>query len=67
MSLSWLSFLCFIVLFAASLYVLSGIDWSKFFKNQDPARNALLLLLLSIALAYLCTQGLLSITVYNHL
>lgn len=67
MSLSWLQLLCFIACFIASFYVLSGMKLSRLFGEQDRSRTILLTFLLSLSLAYLATQAILFLTVYNHL
>lgn len=55
--------LCFIV----SFYALSCFRFDQFCDVRKPVKVQLLLLLLSMALAYLVAQFLLAMTIYNGL
>lgn len=57
----------YLVCFVASLYALSGVQFDKFIYVRQPIKAQVLLLLLAMALAYLCGTLILELTVYNGL
>ncbi len=57
----------FIVFFAAGFYALSCVRFEKLCKTDQPQKIYLLMFLLSFMFAYLCTEGLMLLTVYNGL
>lgn len=65
MTYSILQYLIFLCMFAASFYALGSVQFEKFCRVTRPARIYVLLFLLSLIMAYLATQAVLSLTVYN--
>lgn len=55
--------LCFLV----SLFALSGVRFERFVNVRQPMKAQVLLLVLAMALAYLCGSFLLELTIYNGL
>ena len=55
--------LCFLV----SLFALSGVRFDRFVNVRQPMKAQVLLLVLAMALAYLCGSFLLELTIYNGL
>lgn len=55
----------FFLFFGVSFYGLTSIKFEKFCKTDNPQKIYVLLFLFSFALAYLCTQAVLLLTVYN--
>ena len=55
--------LCFLV----SLFALSGVRFDRFVNVRQPMKAQVLLLVLAMALAYLCGSLLLELTIYNGL
>lgn len=60
-------FFVFLLCFGLSLYALSGVQFDKFVNVKQPNKAVALLFLLSLALAYLTSQALLELTVFNGL
>lgn len=59
--------LVFFCLFALSFYAVSCIRFEKICKVNNPVKVQVLMFLISFIMAYLETQSLLSLTVYNGL
>lgn len=55
-------FFCF---FGLSFYALSAVRFDKFFKTADKQKFYILMFLLSVSLAWLASQALLSFTIYG--
>ncbi|MCF0258522.1 MAG: DUF1146 domain-containing protein [Erysipelotrichaceae bacterium] len=66
-TLPYVQLIVFFVLFGISFYALSCVKFDKFCKIDPPARVYVLLFLLSLILAYLSSQAILSLTVFNGL
>lgn len=62
---SILQYVIFLVCFAASFYALSNVQFEKFCKVSQPVKIYVLLFLLSLIMAYLSCQAILSLTVLN--
>ncbi|EOS59531.1 hypothetical protein C815_02114 [Firmicutes bacterium M10-2] len=65
MSYSVLKFLIFLVCFGASFYACSAVQFEKFMKVHQPRKVVVMLFLISLALAYLTSQAVLELTIYN--
>lgn len=65
MTYAVLKFCVFLVCFGASFYALSAVRFDKLMKVYQPRKAIVMLFLLSLALAYLCTQAILELTIYN--
>lgn len=65
MTYSITQYLIFVVCFGASFYALSSVQFEKFCKVQQPVKIYVLLFLLSLIMAYLASQAILSLTVLN--
>lgn len=65
MTYSILKYLIFILCFGFSFYALSGVQFDKFVSVKQPGKAMALLFLLSFVLAYLASQGVLQLTIYN--
>lgn len=55
----------FLACFAASFYCLSALKFETFYRHPDRQRSVVLLFLLSLSLAWLSSQAILSLTIYN--
>lgn len=62
---SILQYALFLACFAASFYALSNVQFEKFCRVQQPGKIYVLLFLLSLIMAYLASQAILSLTVFN--
>ncbi len=51
------------VFFAASFYALSCVDFSKFCRITNMAKVNLLVFLLTLAMAFLCTEAVMTLTI----
>ncbi len=67
MKFSVLQLVVFFLFFGVSFYALSSVRFEKFCKTDNPQKIYILLFLLSLMFAYLCTEAVLMITVYNGL
>lgn len=59
--------LVFFAFFGVSFYAVSCIRFDKFCRVVPPVKVQLLMFLLSLCLAYLATQAVLDLTVFNGL
>lgn len=57
----------YLISFAVSVYALSGVKFDRFVNVRVPMKAQVLLLLLSMSLAYLCGSFLLELTIFNGL
>lgn len=57
----------YLLSFAVSVYALSGVKFDRFVNVRQPMKAQVLLLLLSMSLAYLCGSLLLELTIFNGL
>ena len=57
----------YLLSFAVSVYALSGVKFDRFVNVRQPMKAQVLLLLLSMSLAYLCGSCLLELTIFNGL
>lgn len=64
---SLINYIVFFACFGLSFYALSVIKFEGFCKVKQPGKVTLLMFLLSLALAYLSSQAILSLTIYNGL
>ncbi len=62
MSYSVLKFVIFLVCFGVSFYACSAIEFQKFMKVREPRK---VVFLLSLSLAYVASQAILELTIYN--
>lgn len=62
---SVLSYLLFVACFAASFYALSSVRFEVICKVRQPMKIYMLLFLLSLIMAYLASQAILSLTLFN--
>lgn len=67
MAYSILKYLLFVVCFGASFYAISSIQFDKICNVRQPRRVIVLMFILSFVLAYLATQAILDLTIYNGL
>lgn len=67
MANSLIEIVLYIICFALSFYAISSIRFDAFCHVKKPQKVTLLMFLISLALAYLCTQAILSLTIYNGL
>ena len=58
-------FVIFLLCFGLSFYALSGIQFDKFVSVKQPMKAMVLLFLLALVLAYLTTQAILELTIFN--
>ncbi len=65
MTYSVLRYALFVACFAASFYACSCIRFEVICKTREPVKVYVLLFLLSLVLAYLATEAILSLTVFN--
>ncbi len=56
-------FICFL----AALYALSGVQFDRFVNVRQPMKAQVLFLILAMAIAYLCANFLLELTIFNGL
>ena len=57
----------YLLSFAVSVYALSGVKFDRFVNVRQPMKAQVLLLLLSMSLAYLYGSFLLELTIFNGL
>lgn len=57
----------FIVCFVLSFYAISSVQFEKICRVRQPSKVTLLMFLCSLALAWMCTQAILQLTLYNGL
>lgn len=62
---SVLKYSVFLACFVVSFYACSAIQFEKFCKVNQPAKVISLMFLLSFIMAYLATQAILELTVFN--
>ena len=55
----------YLICFLAALYALSGVQFDRFVNVKQPMKAQVLLLLLAMALAYLCGTLILELTIFN--
>lgn len=67
MANSIIEIILYIVCFLLSFYALSAVQFDRFCNVRKPSKVTLLMFLCALALAYLCTQGILQLTIYNGL
>ena len=67
MIVSLVNYIVFFACFGLSFYALSAIKFESFCKVKQPGKVTLLMFLLSLALAYLSSQAILNLTIYNGL
>ena len=57
----------YLICFLVALYALSGVQFDRFVNVKQPMKAQVLLLLLAMALAYLCGTLILELTIFNGL
>ena len=57
----------YLICFLSALYALSGVQFDRFVNVKQPMKAQVLLLLLAMALAYLCGTLILELTIFNGL
>lgn len=62
-----ISMVVFLALFILSFYAISSIDFTKFCRVNNPSKVQVLMFLLSLCIAYISTQAILELTIYNGL
>lgn len=62
---SILRYILFFTLFGISFYAISAIQFDKFCQVRQPMKVTILMFLLSLILAYLSSQAILELTVFN--
>ncbi|WP_283651051.1 DUF1146 domain-containing protein [Ileibacterium valens] len=67
MNVSILQMAAFFLFFGVSFYAFSCVKFEKFCKTNNAQQIYILLFILSLVSAYLCTQAFLMLTVYNGL
>ncbi len=67
MTFSILKYLLFVLCFGMSFYAVSAIQFDRFCSVKQARKVVVLMFLLSLVLAYLATQAILDLTVYNGL
>ena len=65
MANSIIEIILFVVCFILSFYALSAVRFEAFCRVKQPSKVTLLMFLCALALAYLCTQAILQLTIYN--
>lgn len=65
MTYAILKYILFIVCFRLSFYAVSSIQFDKFCSVKQPRKVVVLLFLLALVLAYLASQAILDLTIYN--
>ena len=65
MTYAFLRYFVFILFFGLSFYALSGVQFDKFCSVKEPRKAVVLLFLLSFVLAYLASEAVLQLTIYN--
>lgn len=65
MLVSLVEYIIFFACFGLSFYSLSAVRFERFCSTKAPFKVTLLLFLLSLALAYLTSRAILSLTIYN--
>lgn len=62
--MDWILYVCvYCAFFGFSLYGLSCIDFPKFCKVRQPQKVQLLLFLLALSMAWMCTEAVLTLTI----
>lgn len=67
MTFSILKYLLFVLCFTMSFYAVSSIQFDRICSVKQPRKVVVLMFLLSLVLAYLATQAILDLTIYNGL
>ena len=67
MTYSILKYLLYIACFGMSFYAMSSIQFDRFCSVKQPRKVVILMFLLSLVLAYLASQAILDLTIYNGL
>lgn len=63
-SVDWIVYICvFVLFFAASFYALSCIDFSRFTIKNSTQKIYLLIFLLSLSLAWMVTEAVMTLTI----
>ena len=65
METSVISYLVFFACFGLSFYAISSIQFEKEKKKKNPKKVQILMFLLSLCLAYISSQAILQLTIYN--
>lgn len=65
MTYAILKYILFIVCFGLSFYAVSSLQFDKFCSVKQPRKVVVLLFLLALVLAYLASQAILDLTIYN--
>ncbi|EJW97260.1 hypothetical protein, membrane [gut metagenome] len=68
MSTSWIIYIVvFLGFFACAMYALTAIDFAKFCKIQNMQKVYLLMFLIAVALAWMATEAVLTLTIRQGL
>ncbi len=67
MTFSILKYFLFVLCFGMSFYAVSSIQFDRFCSVKQARKVVVLMFLLSLVLAYLSTQAILDLTIYNGL
>ena len=62
---SVIQYFVFFACFGLSFYAISSIQFEKVCSVKNPKKVQILMLLLSLALAYITSQAILQLTIYN--
>lgn len=65
MAASVISYLVFFACFGLSFYAISSIQFEKVCSVKSPKKVQILMFLLSLCLAYISSQAILQLTIYN--
>ena len=65
MAASVISYLVFFACFGLSFYAISSIQFEKICSVKNPKKVQILMFLLSLCLAYVSSQTILQLTIYN--
>ena len=65
MSFAFVQYLVFFVCFGLSFYAISSVQFDKFCSVKNPKKVQVLMFLLSLVLAYIASQAILQLTIYN--
>lgn len=67
MSASIIDIIVFFMCFGLCFYAISSVHFDRFCSVKEPGKVRLLMFLLSLALAYICQEAILQLTIYNGL
>ncbi|MBP3851282.1 MAG: DUF1146 domain-containing protein [Erysipelotrichaceae bacterium] len=65
MTYSVLKYIVFLMCFGLSFYAVSSIQFDRFCSVRQPRKVIVLMFLLSFALAYISSQAILDLTIFN--